>query len=84
VAVGEAPCLIKPAQAGKGFETGAVVACARQAPVSIDVTDDLEGGILRVATGQIVETFRYDTDTGKLLSPAAPPPATESNYVAPQ
>lgn len=81
---GAAPCLIRPAQAGQGFESGAVVACGRQAPVQVLVTDDLEAGILRVATGQIVETFRYDTDTGKLLSSAAPPPASESNWVAPQ
>ncbi|MPQ55195.1 hypothetical protein [Duganella sp. FT27W] len=81
---GATPCVIKPAQENRGFETGATVACMGQAPVTISVIDDLAAGIVRVATGQVVETFRYDTDTGKLLSSAAPPPPSESNWVAPQ
>lgn len=78
---GAARCLIKPAQAGKGFDTGASVACPTQRPVTISVTDDLAAGIMRVASGQVAETFRYDTDTGKLLSDIAPPAPSESNYV---
>lgn len=81
---GAAPCVLKPAQENRGFETGATVACADQAPVTVSVTDDLAAGIVRVATGPVVETFRYDTDTGKLLSSAAAPPPSESNWVAPQ
>ncbi|OYO28042.1 TonB-dependent receptor plug domain-containing protein [Janthinobacterium sp. PC23-8] len=78
---GAARCLIKPAQAGKGFDTGASVACPTQRPVTISVTDDLDAGIMRVATGQVAETFRYDTETGKLLSDVAPPAPSESIYV---
>ena len=81
---GAAPCVLKPAQENRGFETGATVACADRAPVTVSVTDDLAAGIVRVATGPVVETFRYDTDTGKLLSSAAAPPPSESNWVAPQ
>ncbi|MCU6454610.1 hypothetical protein LPN01_11025 [Sphingomonas sp. A2-49] len=72
---GEAPCRVRPA-GGTGFDTGALVACPGAAPVPIRVTDD--PGILRVVTGTVTEVFRYDPDTGSLLSPAdvpAPPPS---------
>ncbi len=76
---GTAPCILRPAGHG-GFDTGALVACPGQAPVRITVTDD--PGVLTVVTGTITEVFRYDVDTGALLSPAdvaAPPPSV---YVA--
>jgi hypothetical protein len=54
---------------------GAIVACPGQAPRRIIVADDLARGLLTVDTDAIRETFRYDPDTGRLLSPSdvAPP-----------
>lgn len=75
---GRPPCLIRPL--ARGFDGGAVVACPGQAEVVVKVDDDLAAGVLRVATGAVLEVFRYDPDSGKLLSAAAPPPVTESNY----
>lgn len=75
---GMAPCLIRPA--GTGFDAGAIVECPQQEAVQVNVRDDLASGILRVTTGAVDEIFRYDIDTGKLLSDPAPPPPTESNY----
>ena len=75
---GQAPCLIRPL--ARGFDGGAVVACPGQPEVVVKVDDDLAAGVLRVATGAVLEVFRYDPDSGKLLSAAAPPPVTESNY----
>ncbi|MYN24837.1 hypothetical protein [Duganella levis] len=72
------PCLIRPV--GKGFDSGAIVECPQQEMVSVHVRDDLGAGILRVTAGNVEEIFRYDIDTGELLSDPSPPPATESNY----
>jgi hypothetical protein len=69
-------CLIRP-DGTKGFQAGALVSCGGAPPTRIDVTDDLRG-MLTVATGPIVERFRYDPDTGALSSPATapvPPPS---------
>jgi len=74
----EAACLIRPV--GRGFDSGAVVECPDLEAVVISVTDDLAAGLLRVSTGPVREVFRYDRDTGKLLTDAGPPPVTESNY----
>jgi hypothetical protein len=75
----EAACLIRPV--GKGFDGGALVECPGHKPVLVSVADDLVTGVMRVSTGAVVELFRYDRDSGKLLSDASPPPVTESNYV---
>ena len=75
---GQAPCLIRPL--ARGFDGGALVACPGQPEVAVKVDDDLAAGVLHVTTGAVLEVFRYDPDSGKLLSAAAPPPVTESNY----
>lgn len=75
---GQAPCQIRPL--ARGFDGGALVACPGQPEVAVKVDDDLAAGVLRVATGAVLEVFRYDPDSGKLLSAAGPPPVTESNY----
>ncbi|OYY79028.1 MAG: hypothetical protein B7Y43_03930 [Sphingomonas sp. 28-62-20] len=74
---GVAPCLIRP-QTG-GFDSGAIVDCPGQPPAAISVADD-PSGRLTVRTNDIVETFRYDADTGALLSPIAPPAVAPSGY----
>jgi hypothetical protein len=60
-------CLIRPV--GQGFASGASVTCDGHAPQTVQVSDDLEHGVLRVTTGTVIETFRYDRDNGLLLSP---------------
>ena len=72
------PCLIKPVD--DGFDSGAVVACPDQAPVTVKVEDDMAAGILRVWSNAVVETFRYDRDTGTLLSSQAAPLPLPSAY----
>ncbi len=78
---GEAPCLIRPAGGAGGFADGAEVACPGQAAVRLTVADDPAAGRITVTTGAIVETFRYDPDTGLLSSPTAPAPPAPSVYV---
>jgi hypothetical protein len=73
-------CLIRPAENG-GFQTGAIVRCGDSAPRQLAVEDDIAQGVFTVTTDDIVETFRYDPDTGQLFSPATPPPPTASNFV---
>ncbi len=70
-------CLIRPLQ-GTSFAGGAIVACAGRPDRRITVTDDRDVGILTVATDEIVETFRYDADSGALRDPVAPPPSSPS------
>ena len=72
-------CLLRPA--GTGFQSGAIIACDGQGPVPISVTDDLVTGVLRVRTGGVIETFRYDPDTGRLLSPTDLPPVPEDTIL---
>lgn len=72
-------CLLKAA--GSGFDAGAIVECDGQAPVPISVTDDLAKGLLRVRIGTVIETFRYDPDTGRLLSPNETPPVPEDTVL---
>ena len=74
-------CLIRPVSAG-GFADGATVLCPGTGEKRITVADDLSNGVLTVTTGDIVETFRYATDSGLLLSPAAVPASAPS--VSPQ
>lgn len=71
-------CVIKPVETG--FHTGAVVSCSGHAEQTILVRDDVADGILRVLTGQIEEVFRYDIDTGALLSARTPPSSSPSGY----
>lgn len=77
---GEAPCEIKPSGA-RGFADGATVTCPEHDPHRIKVRDDLPSGRLTVTTDRIVETFRYDRDTGHLTSPAEPVAPALSVYV---
>jgi hypothetical protein len=69
---GGATCLIRPVEAG-GFAGGATVACGGSPVRRITVADDIGDGVLTVTTDDIVETFRYATDSGTLLSPTVPP-----------
>lgn len=69
-------CLIRPE--GPGFQDGARVECDGHEPVAVQVTDELARGVLRVQSGRVVETFRYDPDTGRLLSPSVAPPIPDS------
>lgn len=74
---GAVPCLIRPLGKG-GFAAGAGVACSGATERRITVSDDLAAGVLTVDTGAVREVFRYDRDTGALLSPSlvpAPPPS---------
>ncbi|MEJ8631881.1 hypothetical protein P0F65_23020 [Sphingomonas sp. I4] len=64
-------CLIKP-DGGVGFDAGAQVVCGDEPATRIAVTDDLRG-VLTVVTGPVTEIFRYDPDTGALLSPPSRP-----------
>lgn len=78
---GAVPCLVQPLGNG-GFAAGASVACPGVAPRRITVVDDLVAGVLTVDTDAIREVFRYDRDTGALLSPSsapAPPPSVFIN-----
>jgi hypothetical protein len=72
-------CLIRPD--GPGFDQGANVTCDSHEPISIHVTDDIAAGVVRVASGSIVETLRYDPDTGRLKSPSESPAIPESAVV---
>lgn len=71
-------CLIKPAETG--FDSGAVVSCPDTPDRTITVRDDLEAGVLTVRYGQILEVYRYDTDTGALISPLSSPLHSASSY----
>ncbi|MDR6116279.1 MULTISPECIES: hypothetical protein [unclassified Sphingomonas] len=73
-------CLIKP-DGGAGFDAGAQVVCGDEPATRIAVTDDLRG-VLTVVTGPVTEVFRYDPDTGALLSPAIAPAPPPSVFVA--
>ena len=70
-----ATCLIRPVTGG--FQSGAVVACDGRPAVQVTVSDDIVAGITRVRAGQVIETIRYDPDTGRLLSPTKPPARPE-------
>lgn len=76
---GQPPCAIRPAGAN-GFASGATIACPQRPVRRIGVTDDLARGVLTVDTDRIRETFRYDPDTGQLLSPATVPPPPPSVF----
>ncbi|WP_254701410.1 hypothetical protein [Neorhizobium galegae] len=67
---GTKPCLIRPA-GRTGFDAGALVACPGRSPARISVTD--HPGVLTVVTGAVSEVFRYDPDTGGLISPVDVP-----------
>ncbi|VXC99796.1 hypothetical protein [Sphingomonas sp. 8AM] len=73
-------CLIRPAQNG-GFDDGAMIRCGSNRPRRLTVQDDVANGVITATTDEIVETFRYDPDTGQLTSPDSPPPMTASNFV---
>lgn len=77
---GARPCLITP-DGDHGFQSGAYVACDGGPATRVTVSDDPDG-VLRVATGNITEIFRYDPDTGTLLSPVTVPAAPPSVFVS--
>ncbi len=60
-------CAITPLQSGQGFDTGARVACAGAKAIAVRVDDDPGRGVLRVDVDGLVETWRYDPDSGRLL-----------------
>jgi hypothetical protein len=71
-------CVVRPVETG--FQSGAVVSCPGRPEQTIQVQDDVVDGVLRVRTGRIEEVFRYDIDTGALMSAKAPPDASPSGY----
>jgi len=77
---GAVPCLIRPLGSG-GFDAGANVTCPGMTPRRIMVADDLAAGVLTVDTGEVHEIFRYDRDTGTLLSPSTVPVPPPSVFV---
>lgn len=77
---GDTPCLIRPD--GTGFQSGAIVRCSGHGDRRVAVEDDQRRGIVTVRTGDIVEVFRYDRDTGALLSPETVVPPGPSVYQA--
>lgn len=76
---GQPRCLIRPAGAD-GFAGGATVACPGRPARRIAVRDDLARGLLTVDTDAVRETFRYDPDTGRLLSPTEVPAPAPSVF----
>ncbi|MDJ0278302.1 hypothetical protein QLH51_16005 [Sphingomonas sp. 2R-10] len=76
---GEKSCLIQP-DGSTGFQSGATIRCPGHPVTRIRVEDDRSRGVITVATGDVTETFRYDTDTGALTSPAAVTPPGPSVY----
>lgn len=74
------PCMIRPI-GPVGFAGGATVTCPSAPPRRITVADDLATGVLTVRTDAIVETFRYDRDSGRLLSPDTVPPPGPSIFI---
>lgn len=82
---GHPACLIRPLSAavGAGFHTGAALECPGRETVAIRVEDDMAQGALHVASNRVEEIFRYDPDTGRLLSPVAAPQVSESAYRPP-
>jgi hypothetical protein len=71
-----ASCLLSPK--GAGFQDGVGLDCGPLGAVDIAVTNDFAEGLIVVRTGEIEERFRYDTGTGKLLTPNESPPAPAS------
>lgn len=65
---GSAECLLRPLQPGKGFDTGVQVECPGQATYSVTAHDDYPNGVLTATTDGVTEVWRYDVDTGKVLS----------------
>ncbi|WP_156141231.1 hypothetical protein [Sphingomonas sp. 37zxx] len=68
-----ASCLVKPLT-GASFADGATVACGDLGSANITVRDDIAEGIITVGTDGTRETFRYDRDTGELMSPTGTVP----------
>lgn len=71
-------CVIRPIKTG--FQTGAIVHCPDGPDQQVRVEDDLSSGQIRVSTNDIEEVFRYDTDTGVLISAQVPPDTSASGY----
>jgi hypothetical protein len=69
-------CVMQPI--GSGFHLGVRLDCGSLGTATIQVNNDFAIGVISVQTGEIRETFRFDVDTGKLLSPSLPPPPPAS------
>lgn len=67
-----ATCLLKPLE--HGFQSGVQMECGPLGNARVTVQNDYLAGRLVVRTGDILEVFRYDPDTGKLTSPTEEPP----------
>ncbi|MDG5498078.1 hypothetical protein [Niveispirillum sp. BGYR6] len=65
-------CLLSPT--GSGFHEGVLVDCGPLGRTDVLMTDDIKTGVMIVRTGTIIETFRYDPDTGRLLTALTAPP----------
>lgn len=66
-------CLLRPSGTG-GFESGVAIDCSGLGSTSVLVSIDLAGGVITVRTGDIIEHFHYDIDTGQLLTRIDAPP----------
>lgn len=78
---GQQPCRIAPAGVD-GFAGGATVTCPQRPARRIAVKDDIARGVITVDTDTVRELFRYDRDTGRLLSPDAAPVPGPSVFVS--
>jgi hypothetical protein len=65
-----------------GFNSGVNLACSGQASIKeIRAVDDVVLGRLRLfEKGRLVQTYRYDVDTGALIEGEPPPSATQPLY----
>ncbi len=71
-----ASCLLSPI--GNGFQSGVMVACGGLGHTTVVVENTYGTGVIIVQTGDVLERFRYDPDTGSLLTPITPPPPPAS------
>ena len=71
-----ASCLLSPN--GAGFQDGVRLDCGPLGAADIAVDNNFAEGLMVARTGEIEEKFRYDTGTGRLLSPSEAPPAPTS------
>lgn len=66
-----AACQLSPS--GQGFQDGVIVDCGSLGTARISTSIDVAAAVITVHTDDIVETLRYDAETGRLLTRAAAP-----------